>query len=554
MVSVATGMQERSVPMNGQVRRWQNTRCIVAVLVGALCLVLGASRPANALTPKSPEVKRAVEKAVTFLESEQGSDRRVGGQALVAMALLKSGKSPSHPRVQAAAAAVRQSLSTSNPKYGELYTPGLSLIFLVELESEQYRPEIEKLLRYLASAQKPHGGWGYPDKPTGDTSMTQYVVLGLWEASRSGFTVDLRMVERGLIWLLKVRDPSGGFGYQGVVSDSFKPVPQTRVAHGVSLAGLSSVYGCADLLGFYKSREEKDSPAPGLKKVKAADQNYKCSVDRSLIDTTTAAGARWIQQHFAPKISHWPYYYLYTLERYFSFRELAEGGKPKQLSNWYDLCAQHLIDTQAEDGSWHDTGKSEGSTACDTAWGALLLLRSMRKSIDRVRSFGTGTLVGGRGLPKDSELVKVKNGQVVSQAEASEIEKLLENMGEGDEEQYTKAIGALSELPSDEAKALISEQAGKLRALAGGTSADQRLAAVQALASAGSLDDVPTLIYVLTDPEPEIVLAARSGLRRISRKVFGFRMPDDFDESERLSAIRHWKEWYLALRPDAEFE
>ena len=122
------------------------------------------------------------------------------------------------------------------------------------------------------------------------------------------------------------------------------------------------------------------------------------------------------------------------------------------------------------------------------------------------------------------------------------------------EEEYTKAIGALSELPPDETKALVSQQAGRLRELAGGTSADQRLAAVQALSRAGTLDDVPTLIYVLTDPEAEIVLAARSGLRRISRKILGFEMPDDFDESDRRTAIDNWKAWYLAIRPDAEFE
>ena len=65
---------------------------------------------------------------------------------------------------------------------------------------------------------------------------------------------------------------------------------------------------------------------------------------------------------------------------------------------------------------------------------------------------------------------------------------------------------------------------------------------------------MPTLIYVLTDPEKEIVLAGRDGLRRISRKVHGFQMPDDFGEGERESAIRNWKAWYLAIRPDAEFE
>jgi hypothetical protein len=178
----------------------------------------------------------------------------------------------------------------------------------------------------------------------------------------------------------------------------------------------------------------------------------------------------------------------------------------------------------------------------------------MRKSIQRVRSFGPGTLVGGKGLPKDSEFVQVRGGKVISQAEASEVEKLLGNMTEVDDAEMAKAMGAVPDLPAGEAKALVSRQAGRLRELAGGTSADLRLPAVQALARGGTLDDVPTLIYVLTDPEPEIVLAARDGLRRISRRIHGFRMPDDFDDADRISAINAWKEWYLAIRPDAEFE
>ena len=530
----------------------ERPRASIILLLCATAAVLGlSSQPVHGLDPSSPSVRAAIGKGVAFLETEEGVERRVGGKALVGLALLKAGKSPTHPRIQEAAAGIRKELAKSKVHFPKLYTPGIALMFLVELESGEYTPEIRKLLAYIEAVQKPHGGWGYPEKPTGDTSMTQYVVLGLWEASRSGFDVSPQVIERGLIWLLKVRDPSGGFGYQGVVSDSFKPVPQTRVMHGVSLAGLSSVYACADLLGFYKS-EESDNLPPGLAKV---DSSFKCSVDRSLVNATAAAGAGWIENHFSPKIDHWPYYYLYTLERYFSFRKHAEGGNPKRLANWYDLCANHLLQVQADDGSWCDPGPGgERSKACDTAWGVLFLLRSMKKSIERARHFGAAVLVGGRGLPKDSDLVKIKDGAVVNAAEASEVRKLLEGIEERDDEEYTKVIGTLSDLPPDEVKALVSQEADKLRQLAGGTSANHRLAAVQALSSAGTLSDVPTLIYALTDPEPEVVLAARGGLRRISRKVHGFKMPDDFDEKDRLLAINRWKKWFLAIRPDAEFE
>ncbi|NLS97290.1 MAG: hypothetical protein GXX96_34560 [Planctomycetaceae bacterium] len=523
---------------------------LVAV-VGVLCL----REPAFALSPQDPSVKAAVSRAVRFLESDKGKDARVGAKAVVGLALLKSGANRSHPLVQEAIAGIRESLNVSTPQFSEMYTPGLSLIFLVELDSPEYRSEIQKLLRYLESVQKPHGGWGYPGYTTGDTSMTQYVVLGLWEASRSGIDVRTDLIDRCLVWLLKTRDPSGGFGYQGKVSDSFRPIAQEEVRPGVSLAGLASVYACADLLGLYENRKQPEGLPPALTKIQDQKSGYRGRADAALIDTTVANGAGWISKNFTVKADMWPFYYLYTLERYFSFREYAESGPPKQIANWYDVCGSFLLETQQDDGSWHDPGWGRDAVACNTAWGILFLVRSMRKSLEqRARSFGAGTLVGGRGLPSDSEFVQMQGGKVVSTAEMSDIEKLITNLREGNDEQFTKTVGVLPELPPDEAKALVSQAAARLRDLAGGTSADLRLGAVQALARAGTLDDVPMLIYALTDPEAEIVLAARDGLRRISRKIHGLGLPDDFDEGDRVAAVKAWKEWYLTIRPDAEFE
>ena len=31
-------------------------------------------------------------------------------------------------------------------------------------------------------------------------------------------------------------------------------------------------------------------------------------------------------------------------------------------------------------------------------------------------------------------------------------------------------------------------------------------------------------------------------------------LPDDFDEADRRTAVQRWRQWYLAIRPDAEFE
>ena len=421
------------------------------------------------------------------------------------------------------------------------------------MDAEKYAPEIRKLITYLESSARPYGAWGYPKgqqhDTTADTSMTQYVMLALWEAQQSNFDVSPRVIEAAALWLSKTQDPSGGFGYQGKLPNGGGLVPQSGVSVSLTTAGLGALYMAEDLLGVLRDKpKEDDGLPPGLTKV--ADKKraaYKTNLSRQFFMGPQGRGNPWLIKNFTFNIPYYRQYFFYAYERYWALRELA-GDKPPH--DWYTAIAQHLIETQADDGSW-DCSHGKG---IETAFSVLCLVRSMKKSIEKDRTYGTGRLVGGRGLPKDSDLVQIRDGKVVSKAEASAVENLLEDIGKAKQEDYEKVIGAIDDLPPDEVKVLVSQQAARLRQLAGGTTATERLAAVKALSRAGTLDDVPTLIYVLTDPENEIVLAARDGLRRISRKISGFKMPDDFEESDRQSAIGDWKAWYLAIRPDAEFE
>lgn len=537
-------------------------RQIRLLILLASILLSSGDKVSAALTPESPEVKQAIARAVKFLETSTSPDDRMGAHAIRATVLLKSGAGEDHPIVRKAVQAIRRELESlkGRPKDDAIYSVSLGIIFLCNLEPQRYSAEIGTLLQYLLSVQKPHGGWGYPDRPTGDTSMTQHVILAFWEAAEAGFNIPQSSVERAAMWFLKTQDPSGAFGYQGNVSESFVPVPQTEIRHSLCAAAMGSVYMCAELLGLADKlgarARETDSLPPALARLDRPGTGqpvrFQSKLDPGLFRTVMERGNRWLEENHTINPPMWPYYFLYSIERYWTFRELIDGNA-SQVARWYDEAAAHLLKVQKEDGSWYEPHNLTNPEN-HTCFAALFLLRSTKKSVEKVRSFGAGTLVGARGLPKDSDLVRIQGGKVVSAAEASDLQKLLAEIDDGNEEEYAKAIGAVSELPPDEAKALVSRQAAKLRELAGGTSADQRLAAVQALARAGTLDDVPTLIYAMSDPEREIVLAARDGLRRISRKTRGFQMPDDFDEGNRRSAIDQWKRWYLAIRPDAEFE
>ena len=104
----------------------------------------------------------------------------------------------------------------------------------------------------------------------------------------------------------------------------------------------------------------------------------------------------------------WPLYYLYALERYQSFRELAEGRSDPD-HNWYDDGVEHLARIQTQKGSWTGMGGPEVSTA----FAVLFLTRSTQRAIQKA-GYGEGRLTGGRGLPSSVANVQVKRGKIVS--------------------------------------------------------------------------------------------------------------------------------------------
>jgi HEAT repeat protein len=73
--------------------------------------------------------------------------------------------------------------------------------------------------------------------------------------------------------------------------------------------------------------------------------------------------------------------------------------------------------------------------------------------------------------------------------------------------------------------------------------------AAWALSRTGDLDVVPALIDALTDPEENVVVAARLGLQLLSRKIDGLGPPSPSTPEERLEASKKWRAWYDSIRP-----
>lgn len=502
-----------------------------------------------ALTPKSPEVKAAVEKALRYLEHDQ--DPRSGAKALFGLALMKGDAKPDNARVQDALKAVLDSKGRTDSL--DVYTLGLSVIFLLELDPERYRADIQFFLDALVKVQKPHGGWGYAERTTGDTSMTQYGVLAMWEATRLGFKPPADSWERVANWLLRTQDPNGAWGYQGNDPGSFELVPQMEVRHSMASAGLGSLLICADHFG-QRTGATRDPNLPAELKRVRKDEDRRgvptAKVDMSHVTKAFARGDEWMKEKFAIEGTFNLHYYLYAFERYQAFRELATG-QPFSHPAWYDDGAQHLLKTQRPDGAWQSSAFGLGP---DTAFAVLFLVRSSRKSIEQGNHLGPGTLVGGRGLPTEGNDLTVRFGKLAAKPLTGPAEQLLAAIEDPGHPDFLRAVEGFEESVESAPLKEIDKLRERLRKLAGDGAPESRVTAVRALARTRDMDQVPVIVAALSDPDDRVFLAAEEALEFMSRTFPSRDADEDVTPARRATATRKWKAWYLAIRPNARLD
>jgi hypothetical protein len=530
---------------------------VAAVLsLAAACCLLGP-RPAGAVTPDSPEVKSTINKALKYLE--QADDPRLGGKCLIGMAFLKNGADESHPKIAAAVASCQAHAKGDAASIrSDIYSTGIAIIFLCSLNPSKYSPEIIKFKDSLESRQKPHGGWGYPDKPTGDTSMTQYGVLAYWEMQAVGLPPSVQSTEKVANWILRTQDPRGNWGYQGkegeVLGSRLDLVKQDSEKQGMTAAGLGCTYMTADLLKLSEFTVTPDASLPdALRPVLQGGQKALTDkVDLRQIRAAQSRGKDWMKENFKIDPGGFVHYWLYALERYQSFREASEGNKD---SSWYNEGYRYLRETQERDGSW--PGATENMEAVNTAFGALFLLRSTKKAIERSKSFGAASLLAGRGLPGAAKEVRIRAGQIVPKEISLTTAQMIDTLQQPESPQY-RGVAAdvlvLSEQLQSSPAAEQSEYLAKLRGLTATGARDARLAAVQVLGKLRDIDAGPALILALDDADWQIVQAADQSLQMLGRRISARLLGETPDPAARDAAKTDWKKWYLAVRPDAEFD
>lgn len=541
-------------------------RCLAGI---GLLMVALAPGVATAVTPESPDVQALVKAGLEILEKNAAGNLVVGEKALIGLSFIKANQ-PQHPLVTRFAQEIRGHKDWNTV---ENYSLPLAIIFLTELGSEdqqdtqESKQVVQKLLDLLVSRQKNNGGWGYsghgaPGKsePTGDVSQTQYACLALWSAKRYGANVPQQSVENVCEWLLRVQDPSGAWGYQGVDPGpgNYTRVPQRGavgpVTHSLAAAGLGSVCVCADLLGMRDKgrvgREQTSDLPQALKVVKKPTSKFEpfasTRVDAKLVKRAIDDGSSWFAKNYSIDTGQpWNMYYLYGLERCESFRE-HYYAKYEDEPKWYN-------DGVAFWAKRTPTGwNGDHSQAASTSFAILFLMRSAHKAIAEAHDLGDGVLTSGKGLPADLANATVKRGKLVDSLLEGEVDDLLKLLEDPENPELARVLDSGENLKLDADLTKRTSQITKLRSMVSAGNWEARMVAVRTLGKSRDLDSVPVLLYALTDPDKRVVLEADAALKFISRKLHGVGLPADPTKEDQKQARLAWRKWYLSIRPNAE--
>ena len=551
--------------------------CLIAVLASSLCHP-SLAQAQKKYDPEHPEVKAMIDKALNFLDRSEPEGFREA--ILFGLAAYKAqlyvtddpADAKKHPLVQEAIGWVDRIMSDPNlfgrPEYNSTYAPAITLIFLLDIDAEGYKPQIEQLLQFLLDQQQTTGAWGYRNLPNnGDTSQMQYVGLALWLASKeTDLNVPVDVGKRALDWMCDVQNPSGGYIYTiPPVARSGAPGIEERLS--LAAAGAGTVYVLAEWLQLasqqsIKARQAKQMaeltadlelrlPPSVTEYVPNASEevigNARVAFDIAKLRQTMARSNQFFNSRFQPDPRKWTFYYLYAFERYASLRELVDGNVSPSWDDWYDQGVEFCKRTQLSGGNWAAPVNAESSRV-STALAVLFLTRSMQLSL---AAKVEGVLRGNKGFG-DGNLNEGRGGVITAQKMQRELNQMLETLdGMTDADMLKRYSDMLENTDFSSDTESRTAQLAQLRQFINNKNADLRLAVVKLLGKTRNLDNVPALIFALTDPDPDVRKSANDGLRFISRKVDQMQVTNKNDKTEFNELRRKWEEWYLGIRPNA---
>jgi hypothetical protein len=507
-----------------------------------LSLLVGLCAPVAAQADDNPSVQRGIQ----FLRSHCRT-AQIGETALAALAMIKADVPKTDPDLAACIAKIRMHIvsATYDPQLRgghDVYEAAVVAMALSNLDAEARRFELQTVAQYLVSKQKGNGSWDYDGRVNGDTSISQYAVLGLWEAENGGVDVPPSVWDRAASWFLSVQAPGGSWNYH---RDESSSNPETL---SMTAAGVGSLLICQRQLA--RHRRGADLTNPLLEPLAAEGHGpakYTASTPAARIEQGIKQGMAWLGANFSTASSALTgqsvYYMLYGIERLGSLSDKETIGR----LNWFEAGRQYIVGSQRADGSWD----SAHGVVPNTVWAILFVTKSTAKTIRRVdiKRLGAGTLLGGRGLPKDLTNLTVAGGKVVSRPMNGAVEGMLAVLEDPRSSQADSALTGLITRYRAGGPAVLRPHKDRFRKLLTDRDPDMRRVAAWALARTADLDVVPLLIDRLTDPDELVVATAREGLQLLSRKIEGLGPPTPSTPEQRKEAAVRWRAWYAGVRP-----
>lgn len=538
-------------------------------------------------------INRSVAGAADYLRQNIGRTKQ-GRRTLAAYALHKAGESVTSSAIVSAVNEVLTRFENGQYNVGqtqdEMYEAAVVAMLLEDIDAKKYRPELEAIADYFIDNRMPEGVWSYrsTDIP-GDTSVTQYGCLGLWAATRAGVEVPDEVWDRVMLWHFQTQLGDGGFAYTpGTdlgLGKGRSTLSMTSAAVGtMSIAALHlfpdqmqeslGVYGAA-----LSTKED-----PFARKFGVLERGGRSGLEDNPIDgqrpyrvqSTFAEYQRhthraigWLTKNFEPSTNSGPeMYYYYSLERMGALSGIQELGS----HDWYDECADFLIDRQMADGSWDlDYTDKDGPYPIGSSFGILFLTRATAKLLNRLPNFavGGGLLAGGRGLPDDLKQVELNQGDVKAREASGPLDELLRDLSRaGGDDLFELQEKIVEKIQLGDRSELIGQTA-KLVKLVEHPQPQVRRTAMWALGRSDDLKLVRHAIAaIIDDPDTDVLVEAHAALCWFSRRPDGFGLaenpvaylpPDVSDEDRkqavdqwRKQAIKAWGEWYLRVAPYEE--
>jgi hypothetical protein len=354
----------------------------------ALAALAAVTACGVAVAQSEEEIASARKRGAEHLKSKQRSDgswefagHDVGITALCAVALIENGTPLTDSSVQRAYEFVRRSDSTDNLK--NTYDLSLAITLLSRVGDRRDRGTIKKLAARLIAGQMDMGGWHYtcpgqeldsekalrepsslpkPKEGFGDNSCTQFAVLGLWMASRSGVNIE-RTLERVAARFAKYQVDDGGWGYVREAAGQRVGSSESMTSAGLYCLAVARASQIREFLKSGKKLESGEAPSKNL----LDDRVFARGLKR------TGEFAKGIGTGSAR-------YYLWSLERIGVLLGMQKFGE----TDWYQKGADALVKSQREDGSWTQGTPGAGadqSGLADTSF-ALLFLRKANLGSD----------------------------------------------------------------------------------------------------------------------------------------------------------------------------